>query len=43
MSRPMAVSTGFASYLDNVGSMENKGIDITLGGTPVQNKNFKWI
>lgn len=42
MSRPMAVSTGFASYLDNVGSMENKGIDITLGGTPVQNKNFKW-
>lgn len=42
MSRPMAVSTGFASYLDNVGSMENKGFDITLGGTPVQTKNFRW-
>lgn len=42
MSRPMAVSTGYASYLDNVGSMENRGFDLTLGGTPVSQKNFKW-
>ena len=42
MARPLPNSTGFASYLDNVGSMVNKGFDLTIGGTPVQSRNFRW-
>lgn len=34
--------TGFASILSNVGSIENKGLEITLGGTPVSTSDFKW-
>lgn len=34
--------TGFATVLTNVGSVQNKGLEISLGGTPVAGKNFTW-
>lgn len=40
--RLIAPTTGFSSRLDNFGSIENKGIEILIGGTPVKNKDFQW-
>jgi len=33
---------GFSSLLQNVGAMENKGLEITVNATPVSVKNFTW-
>jgi len=30
------------SVLSNVGSMYNKGVELSINGTPIQNKNFTW-
>lgn len=35
-------TTGFISYLTNIGAMQNKGVEITLRATPIQTKNFNW-
>ena len=35
-------SLGYGGYYDNVGDMRNQGIEISLYGTPVQTKNFRW-
>lgn len=35
-------STGFPTKLVNSGSIENKGIEVTLGGTILKNKDFEW-
>jgi TonB-linked SusC/RagA family outer membrane protein len=32
----------YGSTLANVGSMQNRGIEIMLGGTPVKTKDFEW-
>lgn len=32
----------YSTILANVGEMENKGIEILLNTTPIQNKNFTW-
>jgi len=37
-----APSTGFSSFLDNIGSLRNKGIEVVLGGTPLKAKDFSW-
>ncbi len=37
---PILVPTG--SITANGGSINNKGIELTLSGTPIQNKNFTW-
>ena len=42
INRVFAPTTGFSSFLNNLGSLENKGFEIVLGGTPIQNKNFTW-
>jgi TonB-dependent starch-binding outer membrane protein SusC len=40
---PQSPSTGLpTSVPQNVGTMYNKGVEITLNATPVQNKNFSW-
>ena len=41
---PVSVSyaTGFASKWVNAGEIENKGIELSLLGTPVKSKDFKW-
>ena len=34
--------TGFTSVLQNVGSLQNQGIDLSLAGILVQNNDFQW-
>ncbi|RXK83898.1 SusC/RagA family TonB-linked outer membrane protein [Filimonas effusa] len=33
---------GYARALRNIGSVQNQGLELTLGGSPVQNKDFSW-
>ncbi|MBL1409193.1 SusC/RagA family TonB-linked outer membrane protein [Sphingobacterium sp. C459-1T] len=35
-------SSGFTRQLRNSGSVENKGLEISLGGVPVRKKNIEW-
>lgn len=42
LSVPIATSSGYASVLQNVGSVENKGIEITLNTQNIKAKNFSW-
>ncbi len=35
-------STGYSAQYQNVGKMRNRGFEITLNTTNIQNKNFKW-
>ncbi len=44
LAEPQAPSRGIPgnSILTNVGSMSNKGIEITVGATVMQKKNFSW-
>lgn len=35
-------TSGFGSKTVNVGSIENKGIELMLYGSPVKNKDFRW-
>lgn len=35
-------TSGFSTARRNIGSMENKGIEIELNVVPVQSKNFRW-
>ncbi|MBV9987486.1 MAG: SusC/RagA family TonB-linked outer membrane protein [Chitinophagaceae bacterium] len=42
INRFIAPTTGFSSLLDNFGSLENKGYEIVLTGTPVSKRDFKW-
>lgn len=37
-----APSTGLTTIASNVGTMYNKGIELTLNATPVQAKDFSW-
>lgn len=37
-----ASSTGITSILSNVGSLENKGFEISLSGTPIKTDKFEW-
>jgi iron complex outermembrane receptor protein len=42
-SIPVAAGSNFSNYLiTNVGSLQNKGIEITLNATPVKSKDFEW-
>ena len=38
----LPAEAGFTSYLTNFGEMVNKGIELGLDVTPIQNKNFSW-
>ncbi|MBC7948187.1 MAG: SusC/RagA family TonB-linked outer membrane protein [Chitinophagaceae bacterium] len=42
ISRQIAPTNGYSSLLDNFGKLENKGIEIVLGGSPVSNKTIRW-
>jgi hypothetical protein len=42
ISRVIAPTTGFSSLLDNFGSLENKGFEILLRGTPVLKNDLRW-
>ncbi len=42
LNRPMAPSTGFTGYMDNVGDMRNRGVEGSLRITPVRTADFEW-
>jgi TonB-linked SusC/RagA family outer membrane protein len=42
INRFIAPTTGFSSLLDNFGSLENKGFEFVVTGTPVKSKNLNW-
>jgi TonB-linked SusC/RagA family outer membrane protein len=39
---PIAASSGYNSLTLNSGSLQNKGLEIQLNGTPVKGKDFTW-
>jgi hypothetical protein len=39
---PIAPGTGFSSATMNAGSIRNKGVEVTLGVTPIKTKDFNW-
>jgi TonB-linked SusC/RagA family outer membrane protein len=39
---PLAGSTGYESATLNAGSMDNKGVEVQLGITPVKTRDFTW-
>lgn len=38
---PISRTTGFASFSDNIGSMENRGLELAIQGTPIKG-DFTW-
>jgi TonB-dependent starch-binding outer membrane protein SusC len=40
---PLPEETGFRSVRQNIGSVQNKGIDISLSGSPIKHKSFEWF
>ena len=39
---PLSATTGFATQPQNIGEMENKGVELTIIATPVRSKDFTW-
>jgi TonB-linked SusC/RagA family outer membrane protein len=39
---PINPSSGFLYKIDNVGSIQNKGFELLLSGTPIKTKDFSW-
>ncbi len=42
ISVPLPYTTGFASILQNIGKMQNTGVDLLINTTNVQNNGFTW-
>lgn len=42
LNEPLSATGGFTTYSNNVGAMENKGVEVTLNANPVKAKNFNW-
>jgi outer membrane receptor protein involved in Fe transport len=42
INRQIAPTNGFSSLLDNFGSLENRGFEIVLNGSPVVNNDLRW-
>ncbi|MEY4049735.1 MAG: hypothetical protein RL262_569 [Bacteroidota bacterium] len=42
LSVPLSNTSGFGSATRNIGSMENKGVELSLNIIPVQTKDFRW-
>ncbi len=41
-SVPVSNTTGYTRFVANAGEIENKGIELTLTGTPVRSSDFTW-
>ena len=41
-SMPLPYTFGYTSYLDNIGSMVNRGIELNLHGDVIRNKDLTW-
>jgi TonB-linked SusC/RagA family outer membrane protein len=42
LNAPVPTSSGYSSLTRNVGSMENKGLELTLNTVNITNKDFTW-
>lgn len=42
LGMPLAPSTGYSSVVQNAGEMQNKGIEMVIGATPVKTDKFSW-
>ena len=42
LAEPLSATSGFTTYNNNVGAMENKGVELTINATPVKTKDFAW-
>jgi TonB-linked SusC/RagA family outer membrane protein len=42
LNEPLSPTAGFQTFGNNVGSMQNKGIELTMNFVPVQTKDFRW-
>ena len=38
----LAQSTGASNILTNIGTLQNKGVDLAISGTPLSTNNFTW-
>ncbi|APU68129.1 SusC/RagA family TonB-linked outer membrane protein [Christiangramia flava] len=39
---PVPFATGYNYFKENVGEVENKGVEVLLGGVPVRTEKFRW-
>ena len=37
-----SLSSGFTSAILNIGELENKGVELLIGGAPIKTENFSW-
>lgn len=42
LNDPLSPTSGFLTFGNNIGSMENKGIELTMNFVPVQTRDFRW-
>lgn len=42
LDQPLSRTSGFSSFLNNVGALKNSGFEVSLEGTPVIAGDFKW-
>ncbi len=42
LTRPYPLTTGFAGILDNIGDMENKGIEFSVSSVNINKADFRW-
>jgi TonB-dependent starch-binding outer membrane protein SusC len=42
LNEPLSLTSGFATISKNIGSMENKGLELTIAATPIITKSFQW-
>lgn len=42
MSVPIPSSSGYETFYTNAGSIQNRGVEISLNGTPVKTRDFSW-
>lgn len=42
MDMPISMTTGFSSYLMNIGEVKNSGVELEINSTNIQTKDFTW-
>jgi TonB-linked SusC/RagA family outer membrane protein len=42
MDRPISMTTGFGSYLMNIGQMQNRGVELEINSENIKTKDFSW-
>jgi len=42
LNKPIPNSTGFSGVLSNIGSMQNKGVDLMLSTRNIESRDFSW-